>query len=166
MLKGESTFLQVDLSQSATKEQESKTLSLSSGLSPTPAASPTRIFPPKAEGQISMTIKVSELLSQAVLDTSGLASRSSTPKSPGSLALATPLSLKLEDSTKLVDTSSQVSAPDDVEMDDPTLEEIHASLSPHQNSGVQQGSSLLRYDPTPRGGQQGSGILFSNQVLY
>ena len=40
MLKGKSTFLQVDLSQSITKEQESKTLSLGSGLSPTPAASP------------------------------------------------------------------------------------------------------------------------------
>ena len=80
MLEGKSTFLQVDLSQSATKEQESKALSLGSGLSPTPAASPTRAFPPKAEGQISMTMEVSELLSQAVLDTSCLASRSSTPK--------------------------------------------------------------------------------------
>ena len=34
MLKGESTFLQVDLSQSATKEQQSKALSLGSGLTP------------------------------------------------------------------------------------------------------------------------------------
>ena len=37
MLKGESTFLQEDLSQSSTKEQESKTLSLGGGLSPTRA---------------------------------------------------------------------------------------------------------------------------------
>ena len=44
--------------------------------------------------------------------------------------MATPLPLKPEDSAKPVDTSSQVSAPDDVEMDDPTLEEIHASPSP------------------------------------
>ena len=29
-----------------------------------------------------------------------------------------------------MDTSSQVSIPDDVEMNDPTLEEIHASPSP------------------------------------
>ena len=127
MLEGESTFLQEDLSQSVTKEQESKALSLGGGLSPTPATSPTS--PPKAEGQISMTMEVSKLLSQAVLDTSGLASRSSTPKRPGSLALATPLPLKLGDSTKPVDTSSQVSIPDDAEMDDPTLEEIHASPS-------------------------------------
>ena len=75
-------------------------------------------------------MEVSELLSQAVLDTPGLASRSSTPKRPGSLALAAVLPLKPEDSTKLVDTSSQVSTPEDTEMDDPTLEEIQASLPP------------------------------------
>ena len=93
MLEGESTFLQVDLSQSAIKEQESKALSLGGGLSPTPPASPTRAFPHKVEGQISMTMEASELLSWAVLDTAGLASRSSTPKRPGSLALATLLPL-------------------------------------------------------------------------
>ena len=48
MLEGKSTFLQVDLSQSATKEQESKALSLGSGLRPTPAANPTRAFPPQS----------------------------------------------------------------------------------------------------------------------
>ena len=130
MLKGNPTFLQVDLSQSITKEQESKVPSLGSGVSPPPAASPTRALPPKAESQISMTMEVSKLLYQAVLDTSGLASRCSTPKRPGSLALAAPLLLKLEDSIKPVDTSSQVSIPDNVEMDDPILEEIHASPSP------------------------------------
>ena len=130
LLKGKSTFLQVDFSQSATKGQESKALFLGSGLSPTPAVSPTRAFPHKVEGQISMTMEVSELLSHAVLDTSSLASGSSTPKRPGSLALATLLPLKPEDSAKLVDTSSQVSAPEDGEMDNPTLEEIHASLPP------------------------------------
>ena len=46
---------------------------------------------------------------------------------PESLALATPLPPKLEDSTKLMDTFSQVSTQDDAEMDDPTLEEIHAT---------------------------------------
>ena len=75
-------------------------------------------------------LEVYQLLSQAVLDTSGLASRSSTPKRPGSLALATPLPLKPEDSAKQVDTSSQVSTPEDLEMDDPMLEEINASLPP------------------------------------
>ena len=82
-----------------------------------------------------MTMEVSELLSQAALDTSGLASRSSTPKRPGSLVLAIVLPLKPEDSTKLVDTSSQVSSPEDAEMDDPTLEEIQDSLPPVETLG-------------------------------
>ena len=77
-----------------------------------------------------MTMEVSELLSCAVLGTSGLASKSSTPKRPGSLVLATVLPLEPEDSAKPVDTSSQVSTPEDVNMDDPTLEEIQASLAP------------------------------------
>ena len=130
MLGGKPTFLQVDLSQSATKEQESKATSLGSGSSPPLATSPTRALPLKAESQISMTLEVSKLLSQAVLDTSALASGSSTPRRPGSLPLAITLPLKLEDSAKPVDTSSQVSIPDDVEMDDHTLEDIHASPSP------------------------------------
>ena len=129
MLGGESAFLQVDLLQSATKEQEFKVLSLGGGLNATPTASPTQAFPPKVEGQISMTMEVSELLSQAALDTSSQALGTSSPKRPGSLALASSLPLKLEDSVKLVDTSSQVSIPDDVDMDDPTLEEINASSS-------------------------------------
>ena len=74
-----------------------------------------------------MTMEVSKLLFQAVLDTSGLASRSSTPKRPGSLALPSPLPLKPGASAKPVDISSQVSVPDDAEMYDPTLKEIHAS---------------------------------------
>ena len=144
MLEDESTFLQVILSQSATKEQESKALFLSSHLSTTLAASPTRAFPHKAEGQTSMTMEVSELLSQAVLDTTGLASRSSTPKRPGSLALATPLCLKPEDFAKPVDTSSQVSIPDDVEMDDPILEEINAFPShPVETPGPSGGPPYL-----------------------
>ena len=48
MLKGKPTFLQVDLSQSATREQESKALSLGGGLSPPSATGPTRALPPKA----------------------------------------------------------------------------------------------------------------------
>ena len=107
-----------------------KSLSLGSGVSPTLAVSPIRALPPKAEGHISMTMEVSELLSQAVLDTSELASKSSTPKRPWSLALATPLPLKPEDSAKPKDTSSQVSIPDNANMDDPMLGEIHASPSP------------------------------------
>ena len=80
MLKGESTFLQVDLSQSTTQEQEPRTPSSGSDLSLTLTASPVRAFPPKVEGQISMTMEFGELLSWASLNTSGLASGSSTQK--------------------------------------------------------------------------------------
>ena len=121
--------LQVDLSQTATEEQEPKAPYPGGGLSPTPAASPTQAFPLKA-GQISMTMEVSELLSWAVQDTPGPVSGSSTPKRPGSPALVAMLPLKQEDPTKLVDTSSQVSTPDDAEMNNPTLEEIYISLPP------------------------------------
>ena len=44
--------------------------------------------------------------------------------------MATPLPLKLEDSTKPADTSSEVSIPDDTDTDDPILEEMHASPFP------------------------------------
>ena len=127
MLEGESTFLQVDLSQSTTQEQDPKAPFPGGGSSPTLAASPASTFLSKVEGQSSMTMEVSELLSWTALDTSGLASGSSTPKRPGSLVLATPLPFRPEDSTRLVNTSSQMGTPEDEEMDDPMLEEIHAS---------------------------------------
>ena len=145
MLRGESTFLQVDLSQSTTKEQESKALSLGSGLSPTLAASPTRALPLKVEGQISMTTEVSEFLSWAVLDISGQVSRNSTPKKTRVPGLGHTLPLKLEDSAKLLDTSSQVSIPDNAEMDDPTLEEIHASPSPPVKTPGPSGEAPFLY---------------------
>ena len=139
MLEGESALLQVNLSQSATKEQEFKVLSLGSGSNTTPAASPTQASPPKVESQISMTMKVSKLLSQAALDTSGQALGDSTPKRPVSLALASSPTLKLDDFPKPVDTSSQVSIPDEEEVDDPMLEDIHAS--PSHPDGAPEGSS-------------------------
>ena len=84
--------------------------------------------PPRAESQVSMTMEVSELLSQVALDTSSQASGCSTPKRPVSLALGAPPSLRLESSIKPVDTSSQVSLqvsiPENANSDDLTLEEI------------------------------------------
>ena len=114
-----------------------------------------------------MTMEVSKLLSWAVLDMSGLASRSSTPKRPGSLALATTLPLKPEDSAKPVDTSSQLSTPDDTEMDDPTLEEIHASPSPPVKTPGPSGEApSLDVTQLQEGSQQGPGTLVGNQVFY
>ena len=46
------------------------------------------------------------------------------------MVLVTPLPPKQEDLARLVDTSSQVSTPDDVEMEDPSLEEIPTTSSP------------------------------------
>ena len=98
VLNDEPTFLQVDLSQSATEECESKALIPgfdSTSTSPThPAMAPA----PKAESQVSMTMEVSELLLQVVLDTSCQALGSFTLKRPSSVALGAPSSLKAEDS--------------------------------------------------------------------
>ena len=53
--------------------------------------------------------------------------------------MASSLPLKLEDSAKPVDTSSQVSISDNEDVDNPTLEEIHAS--PSHPDGTPEGSS-------------------------
>ena len=83
LLKGKPTSYKWTSPQSATKEQESKAPSLGSVLSLPSATSPTRALPPRQKAQISIATEVSKLLSQAVLDTSGLVSRSSTPKDQG-----------------------------------------------------------------------------------
>ena len=75
-----------------------------------------------------MTTEVRELLSLAVLDTPEYTSGSSTPKRQELVVLVTPLPTKLEDFLKPVDMSSQVSALDDAEMEDASLEEIPAPL--------------------------------------
>ena len=85
-----------------------------------------------------MTMEVSELLSWVALDTCSQALGGSILKRPVSLALASSLALKLDNSTKSVDTSSQVSIPDEEEVDDPTLEDIHAS--PSHPDGTPEGS--------------------------
>ena len=77
-----------------------------------------------------MTMEVRELLSWVGLDTSGHASGHSTPKRLEPMVLATPLPTKLEDFSRPVDTSSQVSTPDDAEMEDAPLEEIPTASSP------------------------------------
>ena len=51
LLGGKSTPLQVDLSQSATEEQEPKAPYPGGGLSPTPAGSPTQAFPPRQKAK-------------------------------------------------------------------------------------------------------------------
>ena len=72
-----------------------------------------------------MTMEVRELLSQVGLDTSGDASGNSTPKRLEPMVLVTSLP------TKPVDTSSQMSTPDDAEMEDTSLEDILLPPLPH-----------------------------------
>ena len=93
-------------------------------------ASSIRAPLPKAEGEVSMTMEVGEFLSWAGLDMSGHISGNSTSKRVNPLVLLTPLSTKLGDFPRPVDTSSQVSTPDDCEMGDTSLEEIPAASSP------------------------------------
>ena len=117
VLDDELTFLQVDLSQFVTEEHESKAPFLGSDSTSTFPACHAMAPPPKVESQVSMMMEVSELLLQAVLDTSSQALGSPTPKRPVSTALGAPSSLWLEDSAKPMDTSSQaslwVNIPDD-----------------------------------------------------
>ena len=135
VLNDEPTFLQVDLSQFVTEECESKAHAMTQHLLPPHAP---MVPPPKAESQVSMTMEVSELLLQTVLDTSSQALGSSTLKRPVSVALGAPSSFRAEDSTKPIDTSSQVlpqvDMPEDGKSSDQTLEEIYAPPSPQIES--------------------------------
>ena len=87
-----------------------------------------------------MTTKVRELLSWVALDTSGQPSGDSTPKRLDPVVLVTPLPPNPEDFPKLVDTSSQVGAPDEYKMDDPTPEEVPATYFPTLKSLAPSGN--------------------------
>ena len=127
LLGGKPASPPVNILQSIAKGQEPKALPFGGHSTPIPTTSPIRAHPPRAEGQVSMTMEVRELLSQVALDTSGHASGSSTPKRLEPMVLVTPLPAKWEDLAKpvdmsSVDMSSQVSTPDDAEMEDLSLE--------------------------------------------
>ena len=63
-----------------------------------------------------MIMEVRELLSWLGLDMSGHISENSNPKRLNLMVVLTPLPNKLGDPSGPVDTSSQVSAPDDAQM--------------------------------------------------
>ena len=110
LLGGKPIYLKVDILQSLMEGPDLKVLPLGSHSSSILMPSPIRVPPPKAEREVSMTMEVRELLSQAVLDTSRHASGNSIPKRLDSMVLLTPLPTKLGDFPRPVDTSSQVSA--------------------------------------------------------
>ena len=104
---------------------------LPSGICPTIlTASSIKATLPKVEREVRMTMEVRELLSQVVLDMSGHVLTNSTPKRLNPMVILTPLAHKPGDLSGPVDTSSQVSASDDAEMGEASLEEIPAVLSP------------------------------------
>ena len=79
LLSGKPIYLKVDIPQPTTEGPELKAPPL--GWSPSILiASPVRPPLPKAEGEVSMTMEVRELLSKAALDTSEHASGSSTQR--------------------------------------------------------------------------------------
>ena len=139
LLGSKPVYLKVDIPQPITEEPELKALlPLGSHSSSILMPSPIRAPLPKAEGEVSMTMEVRELLSQVMLDTSGHASRNSTPKRLNPMVLLTPPP-QTGDFPRPVDTSSQVSAPDDAKMGDASLEEIPAATLPqprHQGPAV------------------------------
>ena len=110
-----------------------------------------------------MTTEVQELLSCAVLDTSSQALGSSTPKRPASAALGAPPSSKVEDSSKPLATSSQVSfqvaMPNITEPINQTLEvsctptTLPAKI-PRMDTNALPGNVIL----LPRGAEQGHGV--------
>ena len=61
---------------------------------------------------------------------SGHGSGNLTPKRPNPVVLLTPPPHKLKEFSKLVDTSSQVSALDDIEMAEASLKGVPTTISP------------------------------------
>ena len=130
LLGGKPVYLKVDIPQSIAEGPKLKVPPPGSHSSSILIESPVRAPPPKVEGEVSMTMEVRELLSWVGLDMPGCTSGNSTPKRLQPMVLVPPLSTKLEDFPQPVDTSSQVSTPDDAEMEDASLEEILATSSP------------------------------------
>ena len=105
LLGGEPIYLKVGIMQSMVGESELKVPP--SGICPsTLMVSPIKATLPKVEREVSMTMEVRELLSQAVLDTSGHVSENSTPKRLNPMVVLTPPPHKLGDLSSPVDTSS------------------------------------------------------------
>ena len=131
LLGSKPIYLKVDIPQLTTEGPELKAPPLGGGTPSILIASPIRPPPPKAGGEVSMTMEVKEVLSWVALDTSEHTSGSSTPKRQEPVVLVTPLPTKPEDFPKPVDMSSQVSTLNDTEMEDASLEEITCPFFPY-----------------------------------
>ena len=129
IMGGGSIYLEINILQPMAEELDQKALPLGK-YSAVIIASPLMITPPKPEIEVSMTMEVRSLLSWVMLDMSGHRSGNSTPKRPNPVVILTPPTDKLRDLPKPVDTSFQVSAPDDVKMAETSLGEVPTPMSP------------------------------------
>ena len=77
-----------------------------------------------------MTMEVRSLLSQVMLDISGDRPENLTPRRPNLVVMLTPPPYKLKELPKPLDTSSQVSTLDDIEMAEASLEGVPTTISP------------------------------------
>ena len=125
---GESVYLEIDIPQSLAEELDQKAPPIGK-CSTIIIASPHKTTPLKSR-EVSMTMEVRSLLSQAMLDTSGHESGNWTLRRPNPVVIFTPPLHEPKELPKLVDTSSQVSTLDDVEMVEASLEGVHTTISP------------------------------------
>ena len=119
-------YLEIDIPQPMAKEPDWKASPLGR-CSAIIISSPLKTTPLKPEREVSMTMEVRSLLSWAM---SGQGLGNSTQKRPNPVVILTPPPHKLKDLPKLVDTSSQVSALDDVEVVEAILGEVPTTISP------------------------------------
>ena len=139
---GRSIYLEVDIPQPMAEEPDWKASS-PGRCSSILMASPLKTTPLKLEREVSMTMEVRSLLSRAMLDTFGHMLGNSTPKRPNPVVILTPPPHKLRDLSGPMDTSSQVSALDDVEMAEASLEEVPTTISPiAKTPGSRSGTPL------------------------
>ena len=129
LTRGKSVYLEIDTLQPMAKEPDWKASPLGR-CSTIIISCPLKTTPLKPEREVSMTMEVRSLLSWVILDTSGHGSGNSTQKRQNPVVILTPPPHKLKDLPKLVDTSSQVSTQDDIEMAEASLGEVPTTISP------------------------------------
>ena len=138
---GRTIYLEVNIPQPMAEEPDQKVSPLGR-CSSILMASPPETTPLKLEREVSMTMEVRSLLSRVMLDMSGHVLGNSTPKRPKPLVILTAPPHKLRDLSRPVDTSSQVGAPDDIEMAEASLEEVPTTTSPIAETPGSRSSTL------------------------
>ena len=124
-----SIYLEINIPQPMAEELDWKALPIGR-CSTIIITSPLKTTPLKSERKISMTMEVRSLLSWVMLDTSGHGSGNLPPKRPNPVVILTTPPHKLKELPKKVDTLSQVSTLDDIEMVEASLEGVPTTISP------------------------------------